>query len=78
MNNVSIRDLRNHGGTVVDRVLGGENLVVTRAGRPVAELRPVRRPGLSSVELLARWKSLPWVDPKALRRDLDLFLDPSL
>ena len=38
---VSIRELRNHGGDVVDRVAAGENLTVTRPGKPVAELRPV-------------------------------------
>jgi len=62
----------------VDRVLAGESMVVTRAGRPVAELRPVPRPGLTGAELLARWKSLPVVDAEAFRRDLDEFLDPTL
>jgi prevent-host-death family protein len=78
MKQVSLRDLRNHGGQVIDRVLAGESLVVTRSGRPVAELRPVRRPGLDREELLARWRTLPAVDPAALRRDLDCLLDPKL
>ena len=45
MAEVTIRDLRNHGGDVVDRVAAGERLIVTRDGRPVAELRPVLRRG---------------------------------
>ena len=37
MTDVSIRDLRNHGGEVIDRVLGGQDVVITRSGRPVAQ-----------------------------------------
>lgn len=75
---VSIRDLRNHGGDVVDRVQRGERLTVTRAGRAVAELRPVAKGGLSAEELLARCRRLPPVDPMALRRDIDALVDTSL
>lgn len=75
---VTIRELRNHGGEVVDRVLAGEHLVVTRAGQPVAELRPLKRRGLDAGTLLARWRHLPHVDPKGLRADLDSAIDPSL
>lgn len=35
---VTIGELRNHGGDVVDRVATGETLTVTRSGKPVAEL----------------------------------------
>jgi len=78
MSTVSIRDLRNQGGKVVERVLAGESLTVTRAGTPVAELRPVRRPGLDRETLLRRWRQVPPIDPEALRRDVDAVLDPSL
>ncbi|MDP9380882.1 MAG: type II toxin-antitoxin system prevent-host-death family antitoxin, partial [Chloroflexota bacterium] len=36
-----MRDLRNRGGELVERVAGGEHIVVTRDGEPVAELRPL-------------------------------------
>jgi prevent-host-death family protein len=75
---VTIRDLRNHGGDVVDRVVAGESLVVTRSGEPVARLLPVRRRGLDAATLLARWRRLPTVDPDALRADVDATFDPSL
>lgn len=75
---VSIRDLRNHGGEVVDRVARGERVTVTRAGKPVAELHPVCGAALSSTALLARWSQLPHVDPPALRADLDAVIDPRL
>jgi len=78
MAEVTIRELRNHGGDVIDRVAAGEEFTVTRAGRPVAQLRPLRRPPLTAARLLARWSRLPAVDPAALRADLAAVLDPTL
>ena len=78
MADVSIRDLRNHGGDVVDRVERGEHFVVTRSGKPVAELRPLGSRGLPAAELIRRRKHLPPVDPESLRRDVDAALDSSL
>jgi prevent-host-death family protein len=78
METVTIRELRNHGGEVVDRVAAGGHVTVTRDGRPVAELRPVRARGLSATTLLERWRHLPVVDAQDLRRDIDAVIDPSL
>ena len=75
---VNIRELRNHGGEVVDRVAAGEHLTVTRAGKPVAELRPMGRPALTAEVLLGRWRHLPPVDADQLREDIDDLADPSL
>ena len=75
MNEVTIRDLRDHTGDVIERVLHGECLTVTRGGRPVAELRPLPRPGLDAATLLKRWRNLPAVDPDRLRRDIDAVID---
>jgi antitoxin (DNA-binding transcriptional repressor) of toxin-antitoxin stability system len=77
MSRISIRDLRNHGGEIVDRAARGERITITRSGRPVAELRALRPP-LSSEALLSRWRRLPGVDPAALRADVDRLLDSSL
>ncbi len=77
MAKVSIRDLRNHGGEVVDRAARGEQITITRSGREVAELRALRPP-LSAETLLSRWHRLPAVDPAALRADVDRLLDSSL
>ena len=77
MADVTIRELRNHGGDVVDRAARGERITITRSGRPVAELRAVR-PTLSAEALLRRWRPLPAVDPAALRADLDAVLDSTL
>lgn len=78
MADVTIRDLRNRGGEVVDRVLAGEALTITRSGKAVAELRPVRQPTLDAATLLARWRHLPSIDPAAVRQDVDVVIDPSL
>jgi prevent-host-death family protein len=78
MNEVTIRELRNQGGKVIDRVVAGEELVVTRAGVPVAELRPLRRVPLPAATLLERWHRLPDVDPDRLRADVDRVIDPVL
>jgi prevent-host-death family protein len=75
---VSIRDLRNQGGEIVDRAARGEPITITRAGRPVAELRPISRPALTAETLLARWRRLPAVDPVAMREDFDAVMDARL
>jgi len=78
MDKVTVRELRNRGGEVLDRVSRGENIIVTRDGAEVAELRPRRRPSPSAAELIARRRHLPHVDPDILRRDIDAVLDPAL
>jgi len=78
MAEASVRDLRNHGGEVLDRVAAGEHVTVTRDGKPVAELLPLRRRGLAAAELVMRFQSLPPVDPQRLRADIDAHLDQTL
>jgi prevent-host-death family protein len=75
---ISVRDLRNRGGDVLDRVQRGETLTVTSDGTPVAELRPLPRRSRSATELVARRKDLPQVDADALRADIDSLLDQRL
>jgi prevent-host-death family protein len=78
MADVTIRELRNKGGEVMERVIAGEVLTVTRDGLPVAQLVPLPRRPISSDEILRRWRNVPSVDPDALRRDIDEIIDPSL
>jgi len=75
---VSIRELRNHGGEVIDRVQRGGRAVVTRSGRAVAELRPLAKAPLSAATLIERRRTLPAMDAEALRDDLDTLIDPRL
>jgi prevent-host-death family protein len=78
MPEVSIRELRNHGGEVVGRVELGEQLTVTRDGKPVATLQPLSRPALSITTLVRRWSNLPPMDIVAFRRDVDSVIDQEL
>lgn len=78
MAEVSIRDLRNHGGDVVDRASRGETLTITKAGKPVAELRGLSSTPLSAEALIARWRKLEPVDAQRLRDDIDAVIDQSL
>jgi prevent-host-death family protein len=78
MDQVSIRELRNKGGEVLERVARGERLVVTRDGHAVAELRPFARLALSASLLTERWSKLPKVDPERLRCDIDGAIDSRL
>jgi prevent-host-death family protein len=78
MDTVTVRDLRNHGGDVLRRVSGGESLIVTRDGAPVAELRPLRRASVSSAELIARRAALPALDAEQFTTDVDSVLDSTV
>ena len=78
MTEVSVRDLRNHGGDVLDSVMRGESVTVTRQGKPIAELRPLADAGTSAATLVERWHAIPRIDLDQLRADLDEVLDPAL
>jgi antitoxin (DNA-binding transcriptional repressor) of toxin-antitoxin stability system len=77
MPEVSIRELRNHGGDVIDRAAKGERLIITRSGKPVAELRALSRKPILLEVLINRRRQLPHIDPARIRQDLDQVLDPS-
>jgi prevent-host-death family protein len=50
---VGVRDLKNNLSRYLDRVRGGEEVVVTQHGRPVARLSPVDQPTDRLAELIA-------------------------
>jgi antitoxin (DNA-binding transcriptional repressor) of toxin-antitoxin stability system len=77
MTEVAVRDLRNHGGEILERVAGGEAMTA-RDGRAIAELRPLTRRPLQASLLLERWRSVPEVDPVRLRADIDEVLVSAL
>lgn len=77
MTDVSIRDLRNQGGEILDSVMRGATVTVTRQGRPIAELRPLRR-GTDTARLLELWRGTPTFSLDRLRADLAEILDDSL
>ena len=70
MSDITVRELRNHGADVLERVARGEALTATR-GQPIAELRPFTHHPIPAAVLVQRWRRLPVVDPARLRADLD-------
>ena len=75
MAEVSIRDLRNRGGDIVERAASGETITVTSSGIPVARLTALPPGPIAPERLLERWRQLPPVDTEALRADIDTVLD---
>jgi prevent-host-death family protein len=68
---IGVRDLRNRTSQVIEAVRGGERVVLTVHGRPVADIVPHRaRSRWASGEALRRELATRAADP-ALRRDLD-------
>lgn len=68
---VASRDLRNHSAQLIERVQAGEEIVITRRGKPVAALVPVgprRRRWIPRAELIRRLE-VAQADP-GLRDDL--------
>lgn len=67
------RELRNDSGAIMRRVEQGESFVVTRNGRPVADLVPHARAEEAPVrtlrELQKIFRALPAVDPARWRAD---------
>ncbi|MGH9066400.1 MAG: type II toxin-antitoxin system Phd/YefM family antitoxin [Acidimicrobiales bacterium] len=78
MATVSIRELRNHGGAVVERVRRGERIIITSDGTPVAELHPLHPSGPSAETLVERRRHLPRVDPAQLREEADAVIGARL
>ncbi len=75
---VGVRELRNHGSDVLARVQAGEAFIVTKSGRPVAELVPLGTAPLGRQTLIERWKHVPPVDLGSLREDIRAVLDDSV
>jgi prevent-host-death family protein len=78
MGETTIHELRNHGAEVIDRVAAGEHVTVTRAGKPVAELRPLSRPRWTAAVLVERFQRLPPLDADLFKNDVDAAVDQSL
>ena len=74
METIGQRQLRNDSAEVMRRVEAGESFVVTRNGRPVADLVPhgrsgASRPRLTLGEAQQRMRALPPVDVDRWYRD---------
>ena len=61
----SVADAKNRLPSLIDKALAGEQVIITRRGKPVVELRPVSRPAAPTTEthewLRARTRARPSV-----------------
>ncbi|HST65350.1 MAG TPA: type II toxin-antitoxin system prevent-host-death family antitoxin [Mycobacteriales bacterium] len=73
---VSQRELRNDSGEILRAVAGGETLIITRNGTPLAELRPLRRRTfVPRAELAVAAVHAPVLDSASFRAEVDDVLD---
>lgn len=76
---ISQRELRNDSAAVLRSVAGGDTVIVTRNGTPVAEMRPLRRRTFVPRAELARAAAIsPVIDGARFRSDLDAAVDQAL
>jgi prevent-host-death family protein len=70
------RELRNNSGEIMRALDRGESFIVTRNGVPVGELSPIKsRYFVRREDLLAAFAGAPRVDWRAMRAELDAFID---
>ena len=73
---ISQRELRNDSDRILRALGNGETFVVTRGGRPVGELRPLRRDRfIDAVAVVDVFRNAPAVNWKQIRDDLDVLVD---
>lgn len=77
---VNQRDLRMRSREIMDAVERGESFTVTRDGRGIGELVPLRRPKrfVSRDDFARASRTMPAIDPDRFRADLDAVIDPHL
>lgn len=76
---ISQRELRNDSGRIMRALDEGRSFVVTRNGRPVGELRPLRRARLvDAAAVIEAFRSAPPLDRAQLRDDLDAVAQPTV
>ena len=55
MASYSVADAKNRLPTLIDKAMAGEEVVITRHGRPVVELRPARQRSVKSPKAMHEW-----------------------
>lgn len=76
---ITQRELRNSSGDIMRRLDAGETFIVTRAGKPVGELSPLRRHRFVTADtVVALFHNAPAVDAERFRSDLDAVADAGI
>lgn len=69
---ISQRELRNDSGRIMRALDDGQTFLVTRNGRPVGELRPMRRDRfVDAITVVEVFRHAPPVDWRRFREDID-------
>ncbi len=58
MEQVNIHEAKTHFSKLLDRVIAGETIIIAKAGKPMAELRPLSGPPARRVPGIDRGKVL--------------------
>lgn len=76
---ISQRELRNDSGRIMRALGEGRSFVVSSNGRPVGELRPLRRDRfVAAAVAVEMFRNAPRVDGRRLRADLDDGVDQDI
>lgn len=76
---ISQRELRNRSGDIMRGLDDGETYIVTRNGRPVGELTPMRRLRfVAAVTASEAFRDAPSIDSDTFREDLDAPIDQGI
>ena len=75
---ITQRDLRLRSKDIMDAVEGGKSFTVTRAGRPMGQLVPLRRRFVTKTQFTASSSAAAVIDPDQLRADVAAGLDLDL
>jgi antitoxin (DNA-binding transcriptional repressor) of toxin-antitoxin stability system len=76
---ISQRELRNDSGRIMRALDDGKTFVVTRNGRPVGELRPLRRDRfVDAVTVVEVFRHAPQLDWDRVREDIDHHVDQEI
>lgn len=73
---ITQRDLRSRSAEIMDAVEHGETFIVTRSGKPIGELIPLRRRReVTREQFAAMARTAPVIDAEQFRADLDAAID---
>jgi len=76
---ISQRELRNDSGRIMRALDDGQTFVVTRNGRPVGELRPLRRDRFVAATTVAEvFRHAPPLDWRRFREDIDRHVEQAV
>ena len=68
LEHVNMHEAKTHLSKLVERVEGGEEIVIDRAGKPVAKLVPLPQPKPGKRKL-GGWEGKVWISPDFDERD---------